>query len=314
MADGVLVIDKPAGPTSHDVVVLARRALRERRIGHTGTLDPLATGVLPLVIGKATRLASLMSSSEKEYVADVRLGAATATYDAADRFAAGDPAPPPPDVTLDEVQAALAAFRGSFDQLPPPYSAKKVDGVPAYKLARKNAPTELKAVPVTVHALDVISYEAGLLRLRVVSSAGFYVRSLAHDVGAALGCGGHLEALRRTRAGAFGLDEAVPLGEVLEHPDTLPARVIPLSQLLPDVPAVVVNERGLTKVSHGNPLDPGDLAQRGSGPDLAASAEKGGQAPFFPAPFFRVLDGAGQLLAIAAAGPDGALRPSIVLV
>src|SRR5688572_25981171 len=209
--DGVLVIDKPQGPTSHDVVAVARRALREKRIGHTGTLDPMATGVLPLVIGKATRLSALLSSDEKEYEADVRLGGATATYDAADRLAAGAPPPPDPGIDRSAIDTVLESFRGTFEQVPPPFSAKKVAGTPAYKLARMEQPAPLTAVAVTVHALDVLTYGDGLLRLKVRTSAGFYVRALAHDIGVQLGCGAHLEGLRRTRAGVFAVGAAIGL-------------------------------------------------------------------------------------------------------
>src|SRR5688500_12151939 len=145
--DGVLVIDKPLGPTSHDAVARARRALREKRIGHTGTLDPMATGVLPLVIGRATRLASLLSSTDKTYEAGVRLGSATETYDAADRLASGGAPPEAPALDPAEIEQVLARFRGSFAQMPPPYSAKKGGGGPAYKLAGAQDPTARAAVP-----------------------------------------------------------------------------------------------------------------------------------------------------------------------
>jgi tRNA pseudouridine55 synthase len=193
--DGVLIIDKPAGPTSHDVVARARRLLREKRIGHTGTLDPLATGVLPLVIGKATRLASLLSAAEKAYEAAIRLGATSDTYDAAGRLTSGTAGEA---IELHQVEEAVAAFRGTFEQMPPPFSAKKVGGVPAYKLARRQKPTALSPVSVRVHALELLGFEEGVIRVRVHTSPGFYVRSLAHDLGARLGCGAYLEALRRT--------------------------------------------------------------------------------------------------------------------
>lgn len=301
--DGLLVIDKPAGPTSHDVVARARRALREKRIGHTGTLDPLATGVLPLVIGRATRLASLLSSSDKAYEAGVRLGSATDTYDAAARLAAGGAPGPAPALDAADIERALAQFRGTFAQMPPPYSAKKVGGVPAYKLARANQPTALSPVTVTVRDLTLLGLEDGLASLRVVSSAGFYVRSLAHDLGAALGCGGHLETLRRTRAGAFQLDRAVPLDDLERDPDRAAARLIPLAELLPDLPAVRLTSRGEERVSHGNSVSAEDFAV----------AVPGTSGPL-PGEVVQLFDGGGRLLAIALAGADGLLRPSIVLV
>ncbi|MEX1127167.1 MAG: tRNA pseudouridine(55) synthase TruB [Vicinamibacterales bacterium] len=294
--DGVLVIDKPAGPTSHDVVARARRALRETRIGHTGTLDPMATGVLPLVIGRATRLASLLSSTDKTYDAGVRLGSATETYDAAHRLAAGGAPPAAPAIDPAAIEAALARFRGTFPQMPPPYSAKKVGGVPAYKLARKQQPTALTAVQVTVRELTFLGVDEGLVRLRVTATAGFYVRSLAHDLGVALGCGAHLESLRRTRAGTFGLDRAVPLDDLDRRPEAMLARLIPMSDLLPDLPAARLTARGAQRASHGNSVSPEDFVVMGSGP------------------LIRLLDPGGGLLGIAEAGPDGLLRPSIVLV
>src|SRR3954463_3710483 len=167
--DGLLVVNKPPGLTSHDVVARVRRVLRERRIGHTGTLDPLATGVLPLVIGRATRLASLFSGAEKEYDAAIRLGLATDPYDAAHR---SDPPPPAPaGVRGPDVDAALDEFRGTFSQVPPAYSAKKIDGVAAYKLARRSEPVQVRPVTVTVTQLALLSYTDGLARVRVRASA-----------------------------------------------------------------------------------------------------------------------------------------------
>jgi tRNA pseudouridine55 synthase len=299
--NGVLVVDKPAGPTSHDVVALARRALGTSRIGHTGTLDPLATGVLPLVVGRATRLASLLSGAEKEYDAAVRLGLDTETYDAA--HLSGPIAPPPAGIDSGRILAALEQFRGTFSQTPPAYSAKKINGVAAYKLARRNEPVQPRAVEVSVRALDLMSYEHGLARLRIQCSAGFYVRSLAHDLGASLGCGAHLETLRRTRAGAFDERSAVPL-EDLQREGRLGRRwLLPVSGLLPHLPGVVLNDRGVRRASHGNDVAADDCA----GPVAAAG----------PAPDetrWRLFDAAGMLLGIAERRPAGLLHPLIVLV
>lgn len=298
--DGVLVIDKPVGPTSHDVVARVRRALREKRIGHTGTLDPLASGVLPLVIGRATRLSSLLSSTDKAYEAGVRLGASTDTYDAAG-LAAGPP--PAPDIPDEAIESALERFRGSFDQTPPSYSAKKVGGVAAYTLARRQQPAELRAVRVATRELTLAGVRDGLVTLRMVTTPGFYVRSLAHDLGSVLGCGAYLESLRRTRAGAFDLAMAVPLESVERDPEGARARLIPLEQLVPELPAVRVTPRGATRVTHGNFLASNDLAEKGSGPVPGADGR-----------MVRVFDEGGRLLAIARTGPDGLLRPSVVLV
>ena len=300
--DGVLVIDKPAGPTSHDIVAAARRILREKRIGHTGTLDPMATGVLPLVIGRATRLASLLSSSEKQYEAGIRLGAATATYDAAERLATGGQAPAPPALSTETILEALHAFRGELQQVPPPFSAKKVGGVRAYERARLDEPLELAPVTVTVRELDVISLHEGLLTLRVTVTAGFYVRSLAHDLGVRLGCGAHLECLRRTRAAGFGLSDAVELGALQDDPSLAGERLVPLERLLPELPAVQLHESGRIRAAHGNTLSAKDFSP----------AE--GSLAFQDGDRVRLLEERRGLLGIAVAGPDGLLRPSMVLV
>ncbi len=187
-----------------------RRTSRERSIGHTGTLDPGATGLLPLVFGRATRLAFLFAGAAKSYDATVRLGVATETDDSA-----GRPLADAVDVRLsdDEIVRALEGFRGTFDQMPPSHSAKKIAGERAYDLARRAEPVALKPVSVTVHRLDWLGRDGDLVRFRVTATAGFYVRSLARDLGARLGCGGHLQALRRTASGAFTIDQALALGE-----------------------------------------------------------------------------------------------------
>jgi tRNA pseudouridine55 synthase len=298
--DGVLVIDKPAGPTSHDVVAAIRRALGVDRVGHTGTLDPLATGVLPLVVGRATRLAAFMSGDDKEYEARIRFGATSATYDAEQAGAPVASAAVPRDG--DEVRALLQRFLGSSLQMPPPYSAKKVGGTPAYKLARRNAPVEIKAVPVTVRELELSSYADGAAEVRIVCSSGFYVRSLAHDLGAAAGCGGYLEALRRTRAGAFAIADAVPLGAVVEQGAAAASKVLPMERLLPELPGAILSESGLRRASHGNTLSAGDF-----------QLSPGGAAPDAGSPV-RLFDAAGRLIGIADALAGGLLHPRVVLV
>jgi tRNA pseudouridine55 synthase len=309
--NGVLVVDKPAGPTSHDVVARVRRAIGISRIGHTGTLDPLATGVLPLVVGRATRLAQFLTADEKEYLAGVRLGLATATYDAEDRVVCDDegrpivlrPGPPAPGVPEDLLRDVLQEFTGRYWQVPPPYSAKKIGGTPAYVLARLRKNVEIKPVEVEVREVDLIAYTAGLATVKVVCSSGFYVRSLAHDVGQRLGCGAHLETLRRTRAGEFPIAQAVPLDAIeAEGPDAL-SRLVPMTDLLSRLPHVVVNERGARRAAHGNALAAEDLwdADRTVPPS----------AP--PGPI-RVLDASGALLAIGAPAAGGLLQPLVVLV
>ena len=299
---GVLVIDKPAGPTSHDVVAAVRRIVGVDRVGHTGTLDPLATGVLPLVVGRATRLASFLSGVEKEYVAAIRFGADTATYDA-ERA----PAPPPP-AGIDEqaIATLLLEFVGTYHQLPPPFSAKKVAGTPAYKLARQQKPVELKPVEVTVKSLELQTYADGAARVRLVCSSGFYVRSLAHDLGDRLGCGAYLESLTRTRAGSFTLSDAVPLDVVVREGREAIARLIPVDRLLPELPAIALSERGARKASHGNALGPTDF--------IDTSAVATWLEPGHAGARLRLVNGAGVLLGIAEPTSAGLLHPVIVLV
>ncbi len=306
--NGVLVIDKPAGPTSHDIVAVVRRSIGISKVGHTGTLDPLATGVLPLVIGRATRLASFMSGADKEYVARIRFGVATATYDAEGHTGRHEDAPSAECVAaLNEpaIHAALRLFEGRYLQTPPPYSAKKIGGTPAYKLAREQKPVDVKPVEVTVRQIELNSYADGLAEVRLVCSSGFYVRSLAHDLGQRLGCGAHLEGLRRTRVGELTLDDAVGLEAVtVDGMAVVERRLIPMGRLLTDLPAVVVNDLGVKRTGHGSALGPQDL--QGAFPEAGGTPAEGCR--------LRLLDRAGALLGLAEPRPDGLLHPVIVLV
>jgi tRNA pseudouridine55 synthase len=317
--DGVLVVDKPSGPTSHDVVASVRRAIGSSRVGHVGTLDPLATGVLPLVVGRATRLAQFLSASDKEYVAHIRIGIVSETYDAEGPLTPFVPAAAASlafdrglgtefEGNTDALDSVLAEFRGSYLQMPPPYSAKKIGGRPAYTLARRGQPVELKPVPVTVHALEALQVERDVLRVRIVCSYGFYVRRLAHDLGQRLGCGAYLAALRRTRVGSFTEREAVPLGTIAAGGFDPAEHVVSLNRLLPDLPAVALSDEGARRVRHGNAVGPSHLA--------IAQKEAGSFAGKETAPFWkgRLLDGSGALLGIGEARADGLLHPVIVLV
>lgn len=294
--DGVLVVEKPVGPTSHDIVACARRAFGMSRVGHTGTLDPNASGVLPLVLGRATRLAQFLSGREKEYLATIRFGRTTDSYDAAGVIVSDDGGVP----ELADLERALAAFRGSFDQMPPQHSAKKVDGVRAYTRARVQQPVALQPVRVTVTQLALIEVTGALARLQVACSAGFYVRSLAHDLGVTLGTGAMLEALQRTRAGAFDLAGAVPLGLVTpERRGEARAAVHPLERLLPELAAVQLTADGARRARHGQALGPADAAGR-------TLTERSDLA--------RLFDPDGRLLGLARYGTsDGALHPTIIL-
>jgi tRNA pseudouridine55 synthase len=257
--DGVLVVNKPPGPTSHDVVAVMRRAVRGRKVGHTGTLDPLATGVLPLVIGKATRLAQFLSTAEKEYEADIELGISTTTLDRGGDVIVRGRAREVADVTETMIDEAVAEFRGTYLQLPPAYSAKKIDGDRAYDLARQNTPARLEPVQVTASTLDVLEWKANRLRLRLVCSAGYYVRSLAEALGERLGTGAHLAALVRLRSGDFTLEQAVGLDVLDRNPGDAGAQVIPMAVLLPSLPALRLTSEGASLAARGGFIGPSHL-------------------------------------------------------
>lgn len=232
---GVIVVDKPAGWTSHDVVAKVRKIARTKKVGHLGTLDPLATGVLPLLLGRATRLAQFYGQSEKAYDAELRFGFSTSTYDRE-----GEPTSPAVAAMVSPalLEPLLTEFRGTFEQMPPPFSAKKVQGRPAYQLARSNVAFTLAAVPVTVHELTLLAADGDTARLRVRCSTGTYVRSIVHDLGVRLGYGAHLTALRRTQSGEFTLQQAHPLPELeaWAREGALNPAVISPARLLPAMP------------------------------------------------------------------------------
>ena len=250
MANGILIIDKPQDWTSHDVVAKCRRVLHERRVGHAGTLDPMATGVLPVFVGRATRAVEFAAGSDKEYLAGLRLGVRTDTQDTTGTVLEERP------VTADRaaLEAVLEDFRGEILQVPPMYSALKVKGQKLYELARKGVEVERAPRPVTIHALEVVEQVSGSeFRLRVACSKGTYVRTLCHDIGAKLGCGGAMYALRRVRACGFGEADALPLETVLTHPD--PASLLrPVDAYFSAYPAVTVDQRRANAARNGAPF------------------------------------------------------------
>jgi tRNA pseudouridine55 synthase len=295
---GILVVDKPAGMTSHDVVHIVRRALGGLRVGHTGTLDPFATGVMALVLGRATRLAQFYAGADKEYAVRICLGAATDTYDGTGTITRDVRGTRPlPDRAI--VESALASFVGTHDQVPPPFSAKKEGGTPAYERARKGQVVTLEPVQVTAFALDVANVEGEFVDLRVHCSAGYYVRSLGHDLGQVLGVGAHVTQLRRTRSGVFRLDQSLGLEPILRDAQTALDHLVPLDALLPDFPVATVSPQGFEWVKNGRPLGP---AQTSTG-DIPAGGAR-----------VRLLSPDGQLVAIADRDRDGLLHPGLVLV
>ena len=292
--DGVIVVDKPQGWTSHDVVAKMRGIARTKRIGHLGTLDPIATGVLPLVLEKATRLAQFYTRSDKIYEGAVRFGWSTNTYDAD-----GQPTSVQSEPALDRarLEELFDGFRGLILQTPPPVSAKKVAGRPAYELARKNIAFDLTPVEVVIRKLELLWVEGPEVGLRVECGAGTYVRSIAHDAGHALGCGAHLKSLLRLQSGQFTIDQARTLDQLaqLSAEGRLVEALIPAMQLLPDFPNEIVDQ-----------LTAGQIRQ---GRDFRVSP-------------FRVRDGmkhvkavsrAGELIAIGEAVMPNVYHPILVL-
>ena len=249
--NGLLVVDKPGGMTSHDVVSMLRKITGEKSIGHLGTLDPMATGVLPLLLGRFTRLAQYFSSADKSYTGTIRFGFATDTYDSD-----GEPAGQRVEaaLTLDDVRGVASRFRGEISQVPPPFSAKKIGGTPAYKMARAGKPVELKPVVIAIKCFEIVAMHGDEAAFSMTVSAGGYVRCVAHELGTALGCGAHLSSLRRTQAGAFGLEDAHALEAIASHAGdtaTLEALCVHPRRLLPEIPSVTGDEFALGRLRNG---------------------------------------------------------------
>jgi tRNA pseudouridine55 synthase len=253
MIHGVVVVDKPGGMTSHDVVACVRRIFSEKTVGHLGTLDPMATGVLPVVLGRYTRLSQFYGDSIKAYEGEIRFGFATDTYDA-DGEATTDEKPTD-QLTLQAILEVAKSFLGPQLQMPPAYSAKKVKGVPAYKHARKNQLVELEAVPVEVFEFNIQSYAFGRARFSSVVSSGTYIRSLAHDLGKRLGVGAHLSALRRTRAGEFSIEDAHSFKDLEAVGDARFNTFVHPRRLLPDIPSVTVTDEIAGYIRNGRAVN-----------------------------------------------------------
>jgi len=289
--NGVLIIDKPPGLTSHDVVNRVRHALQQRSVGHLGTLDPLATGVLPLVTGSLTRLSQFYTSSEKTYEGIIHLGFATDTYDAE-----GEPTGPAQEVTVsvEEVRGAAARFRGMIEQMPPPFSAKKIHGVPAYKLARRQKEVSLRPVQVEIKEFEIAGLEDNRVRFRARVASGTYMRSVAHEMGRQLGCGAHLEALRRIAVAEFQLADAHTLDELQEAAAMGRAAELFVHprKLLPQFPAVTATDEAAAHIRSGRAVNLLELTR---------------------APQVKVFHGQRELIAIATRVAGTLFHPKIVL-
>lgn len=278
--NGILIIDKPEGMTSHDVVQAVRKRFRTSKVGHLGTLDPMATGVLPVSVGKATRLAQFLPTFPKEYEGQIRFGFSTNTYDRQGSATADDR---PLDRSAEEIQETMQRFVGALDQVPPPFSAKKIGGIPSYKFARANQPVEIAPARIEVEKFELATLQPPSATFRVVCSAGTYVRSLVHDLGRELGCGAHLTALRRTRSGDFRIEKAVRLEQVAEE------NIVSMEQLLSSWPRIEVSDADEIKVVHGNEI-------------RAAS----------PGAFACIFNKKGEFIAVASV-QSGWVRPKLVL-
>jgi len=257
--NGLLVLDKPQGMTSHDVVAIVRRATGEKSIGHLGTLDPMATGVLPLLLGRYTRLAQFFNQADKHYTGHIRFGFATDTFDAD-----GSPSTTPKPLThsLDQLRTLSEKFRGDIDQLPPIFSAKKIKGTPAHKLARAGAEVPVKPARITIHDFQLTSLNHDTAAFTISVSAGGYVRSVAHELGQLAGCGAHLSSLRRTSAGSFALNHALTVDQLKASTSAELERLLPHPRtLLPDMPAVTVDEQLAGRLRNGMQVNLPDLSQ-----------------------------------------------------
>ena len=290
--NAVMVVDKPAGWTSHDVVAKVRRIVGERSVGHLGTLDPLATGVLPLVLGKMTRLCQFYGASQKAYEGTMRFGVATDTYDAD-----GEPVgrAQPVQVTLEEVIAAALPLTGSIQQLPPPFSAKKIHGVPAYKLARKKQEVELKPVRVEVTEFAITALHGDTVEFRCRVSSGTYVRSLAHELGLRLDIGAYLAGLRRTAVAEFTLEQSHTLDAIAQAAaqGRLDELLVHPRRVLPEIPSVTATEEDIGKIRHG---------RRVNLPEMSRS------------PWVKVFAGQAELVCLASRVAGTLFHPKVVLI
>jgi tRNA pseudouridine55 synthase len=291
--NGLVIVDKPGRSTSHDVVNVWRRLSGSRRVGHLGTLDPMATGVLVLAVGTATRLAQFYAQQTKTYEGEIDLGVVSDTYDVDGDLQPTGIEPPPPA----EVTAALDRFRGRIQQTPPPFSAKKIHGVPAYKLARKNIVVELKPVEVEISELEILEQAPARIKIRVSCSAGTYVRSLAHDLGQALGCGATLSSLRRVRSGDFDAGQARSLDELraLAAEGRLEECVIPAGTLLPQFPIARVDSTLEAQIRQGREFRTSPFAVKPG------------------APFVKAVSHSGDLIAIGELKIPNLYHPAVVL-
>lgn len=289
---GVLLVDKPLGPTSFDVVRRVRRALRVKSAGHTGTLDPAASGLLPICLGDATRIASFLTDGDKEYEGVVRFGATTDTLDAAGEILETRDAS---HVTLEGVRAAAQAMLGPQLQMPPMYSARRVDGKRLYDLAREGIEVERESTPIEIHVFEVLSFTFPEATIRVRASKGTYIRVIAQDLGEALGCGAHLSGLRRTGSGTFDVADATTLESLEASPDEAMGSLLTVERALDFLPAVQLDDRHAKNVAFGNPLD-------------LSMQMRLGLSPQTPGARVRLLDPEARIIAVGEVTEAGVIK------
>lgn len=305
--DGLILVDKPRDITSHRVVLEIRRLLDIKKVGHYGTLDPLATGLVVVAVGKATKLFPFFSKTDKEYTGRIRLGFSTDTYDSTGEPSSEECLKYPSQAYLLEI---MGGFRGEIKQFPPPFSAKKYKGKPLYTLARQKKEFELRPNKVFVHNFRLAAYEPPFLDFQVSCSSGTYIRSLAHDLGQALGCGAHLSQLVRTSVGIFKLEDGFPLEKIMRHSEQgeIDQFLIPMEVLLPEFPKIVLKESGASLVKNGNLVFPENILKvldQDSG--LSAFLE-GGEATL------RLFSVEGKLLALGRRVPEKkGIHPFLVI-
>lgn len=288
--NGLLIVDKPGGMTSHDVVARVRRVTGESSVGHLGTLDPMATGVLPLLLGKYTRLAQFFGPLEKTYTGTIRFGFATDTYDAEGQRVSESKAV---SLTHEQVRIAAARFLGEIEQIPPPFSAKKTDGKRAYQLARAGETPKLKPARIVVRKFEITAVDADVAGFEITVSAGGYIRSVAHEMGIALGCGAHLASLRRLAAGPFVIAVAIPLADLENlNAETLEARMPHARALLPELPSVTADAFATSRVRNGAAVNL---------PEFSA------------APMVKIFEGQRNLIAIGKRIAGTLFQPVVVL-
>ena len=290
--NGLILLDKPSGITSHDCVSLVRRVTGEKSIGHLGTLDPMATGVLPLLLGKYTRLAQFFGQAEKQYKGTIHFGFATDSFDA-DGTPAAEPVPLMK--SLEQLRELAKAFHGPIDQLPPIFSAKKINGVPAHKLARAGVEVPVKPARITIHYFELLSLDGDTASFTMTVSAGGYVRSVAHELGELAGCGAHLSSLRRTRAGVFALEQTITvdaLKDLAGTPEEIERRLPHPRTLLPEMPSVTVDEQTAGRIRNGMQVNLPDFSN---------------------APLVKVFTSPTELLAIAKRVAGTLMQPIVVM-